>query len=244
MKECDLLNDWKYTNFNRKCEIFIFCFHIFFRVRMKHHYLQSVREHPVYKCYKKIFFSPPEWIWKGHKMMEGRNVWEMTCWVVNIMYSHRYHGHGDIIFIPPSSKEQSVCYMCACVFCHMVYSSSHCGEEDKRTWWNEKNKNKRIVNTFYCDFFFLLHLLCYASQTQVVSFVIYDLWLKSFFKWFIYWFLLKLLACFDEANPLLYFAQSIFGEHKHKLIVSRAEKENYTGEYEHWCETEQNRKIM
>lgn len=38
--------------------------------------------------------------------------------------------------------------------------------------------------------------------------------------------MLKLLAYFDEATVLLYFAQSVFGKNKHKPIVSWAEEEN------------------
>ena len=41
--------------------------------------------------------------------------------------------------------------------------------------------------------------------------------------------MLKMLADFNEATVLLYFAQSVFGENKHKPIVSWAEEENHNG---------------
>lgn len=47
--------------------------------------------------------------------------------------------------------------------------------------------------------------------------------------------MLKLLAYFDKATVLLYFAQSVFGENKHKLIVSWAEEENHNGKEGRLC---------
>lgn len=39
--------------------------------------------------------------------------------------------------------------------------------------------------------------------------------------------MLKLLSYFDEATALLYFAQSVFGENKHKPTVREAEEKNH-----------------
>lgn len=55
--------------------------------------------------------------------------------------------------------------------------------------------------------------------------------------------MLKLLAYFDEATVLLYFAQSVFGENKHKPIVSQAEEKNHNGKEGRLCWTEPKQKI-
>lgn len=168
-------------------------------------------------------------------------------WVVNIMYSHRYHGHGVIIFIPPLQKSK-VYVICALVF-SVTWCTAVCTVEmkTKRLAEMKKKKNCKYILLWFFYFIFIFALLCKPNPSCLFC----DSWLwfmTLIYEFrndlFIYWFLLKLLACFDKASPLLYFAQSIFGGNKHKLIVSWAEKENYNGEYEHLYETEQNPKIM
>lgn len=77
---------------------------------------------------------------------------KIRCRAVNVMYRHQHQSHS-VIFIPLSSKEQTVCYMYASVYCHMLYKDSHSGEEqEEKSQQNDYFKGKRTC--IICKYIF------------------------------------------------------------------------------------------